>query len=199
MDTGSSVDIMFMDCFTKTNSMVDILPVGTLLFGFDGESVRVCGKVKLPMVLGEERWKQNRTITFMLVDTPSLYNVILGRPSLTLYAAIISPTHLMMKFPIENEDKKAVGVGVALGDQQTSRKCYVAVVRSSESHERSGEQRGEEDKEIELQRRKGKETRTTEFEECELMTIELLPEQHGHMVRLGSQLPTDMQEDIVKL
>lgn len=62
----------------------------------------------------------------------------------------------------------------------------VAVVRSSESHKRSGEQRGEEDKEIELQRRKGKETLTTEFEEGELMTIELLPKQHGHMVRLGS-------------
>lgn len=68
-----------------------------------------------------------------------------------------------------------------LGDIK-GRISSVAVVRSSESHKRSGE----EDKEIELQRRKGKETLTTEFEEGELMTIELLPEQHGHMVRLGS-------------
>lgn len=139
VETGSSVDIKFMDCFRKMNSTVYILPVGTSLFGFARESARVYGKVKLPMVLGEERWKQNRTITFMLVDTLSPYNVILGRPSLSTYTAIISPAQLMMNFPMEDEDKKVVGVGIARGDQQTSRKYYVTAVRRSETHKRSGE------------------------------------------------------------
>lgn len=50
VDMGSSVDIMFIDSFKKMNSTMDIKPVGTSLFGFAGESVRVYGKVKLPMV-----------------------------------------------------------------------------------------------------------------------------------------------------
>lgn len=53
MDTGSSVDIMFTNCFRKMNSSVHIKPVGTSLFGFAGESVRVYGKVKLHFVLGD--------------------------------------------------------------------------------------------------------------------------------------------------
>lgn len=69
----------------------------------------------------------------MLVDTPSPYDVILGRPSLSTYAAIISPAQLMMNFPMEDEDKRVVGVGIARGDQQTSRKYYVTAVRRSET------------------------------------------------------------------
>lgn len=110
---------MFMNCFRKMNSTADIKPVGTSLFGFAGESVRMYGKVKLPMVLGEGEWKQNKTITFMLVDTLSPYYVILGRPLLSTYAAIISLAHLMMKFPVEDEEKMAIGMGVVHGDQQT--------------------------------------------------------------------------------
>lgn len=81
VDTSCSVDIMFMDCLRKIKSTLDVKPVVTSLFDFAGEAVLVAGKVR---VLREWDWKQNRTITFMLVDTSSQYNVILGRPSLRL-------------------------------------------------------------------------------------------------------------------
>lgn len=71
---------------------------------------------------------------------------------------------------------------------------YVASVRSSGSLKRAGEQRSEEDNEIELAGRKGKEPRVTEFEDGEIMSIELLPERPGHSVRLGQQLPGGIQE-----
>lgn len=60
VDNGSSVDIMFMDCFKKMKSIVvEVQPVGTSSFGFAGESIRVFEKVSLHVVLGEREWKQN--------------------------------------------------------------------------------------------------------------------------------------------
>ncbi|GAV66338.1 hypothetical protein CFOL_v3_09848, partial [Cephalotus follicularis] len=39
-------------------------------------------------------------MTFLVVDTPSPYNAIIGRPGLNLMEAIVSTRHLLMKFPI---------------------------------------------------------------------------------------------------
>lgn len=50
----------------------------------------------------------------------------------------------------------------------------MAYVHSSRSHKRANEQRSEEDQEVELSRRKGKEPCLAEFEDGELMSIELL-------------------------
>lgn len=194
VDTGSSVDIMYLDCFQRMNMAIDVKPVWTSLFGFAGEAVRVYGKVQLPMVLGDGPWRQTGIINFMLIDSPSHYNVIMGRPSISEYAAIISTAHLMMKFPVEDEKQRVIGIGESYRDQRDARRCYVASVRSSGSLKRAGEQRSEEDKEIELERRKGKEPRVTEFEDGEIMSIELLPERPGHSVRLGQQLPGEIQE-----
>lgn len=58
VDAGSSVDVMFLDCFKRLNLSIDVKPVGTSLFGFAGEAVRVYGKVQLPMILGERTWRQ---------------------------------------------------------------------------------------------------------------------------------------------
>lgn len=132
VDTGISVDVMFLDYFRRMNLSIEVKPVGTSLFGLTGKTVRVYGKVQLPMVLGEGTWKQIRIVTFMLVDTPSQYNVIMGRPSLSEYASIISTAHLMMKFPVEDGKQRVIRVGEVHGDQQTSMRCYMAVVRSSE-------------------------------------------------------------------
>lgn len=90
VDTASSVDVMYLDCFRRMNLAADIKPVGTSLFGFAGEEVRVYGKMQLPMLLGDGQWRQYRMVNFMLIDSPYQYNIIMGRPSLSEYAAIIS-------------------------------------------------------------------------------------------------------------
>lgn len=53
VDTGSSVDVTYLDCFRRMNLAADIKSVGTSMFGFAGEEVRVYGRVQLPMVLGD--------------------------------------------------------------------------------------------------------------------------------------------------
>ncbi|GAV58111.1 hypothetical protein CFOL_v3_01645, partial [Cephalotus follicularis] len=61
-------------------------------------------------------------MTFLVVDTPSPYNAIIGRPGLNLMEAIVSTRHLLMKFPTR------FGVGEARGDQQVARQCYKTAV-----------------------------------------------------------------------
>lgn len=152
VDTGSSVDVMYLDCFRRMNLAAYIKPVGTSPFGFAGEEVRVYGKVQLPMLLGDGQWRQYRMVNFMLIDSPSQYNIIMGLPSLSEYAAIISTAHLMMRFPVEDEKQIVVGIGESYGNQRVARRCYVASVRSSQSLKWTGEQRNEEDKETSLWR-----------------------------------------------
>ncbi|GAV74072.1 hypothetical protein CFOL_v3_17554, partial [Cephalotus follicularis] len=55
-------------------------------------------------------------MTFLVVDIPSPYNAIVGRPGLNLLKAIVSTRHLLMKFPTR------FGVGEVLGDQEVARR-----------------------------------------------------------------------------
>lgn len=52
---------------------------------------------------------------------------------------------------------------------------------------------------MEFQRRKGKEPQTVESEEGDLMSIELLPKQPGHIVRPGTQLSAEMRESMTEI
>ncbi|GAV61693.1 hypothetical protein CFOL_v3_05220, partial [Cephalotus follicularis] len=61
-------------------------------------------------------------MTFLIVDTPSPYNAIVGRPGLNLMEAIVSTRHLLMKYPTR------FGVGEARGDQQVARQCYKTAI-----------------------------------------------------------------------
>ena len=62
-------------------------------------------------------------VTFLVVDCPSAYNVIMGRTALNEFKAIPSTYHLKVKFPTPQ------GVGEARGDQQHARECYMASLK----------------------------------------------------------------------
>ncbi|KAL8543080.1 hypothetical protein ACS0TY_003819 [Phlomoides rotata] len=59
-----------------------------------------------------------------IIDVPSSYNVILGRPSLNVFQAVVSTFHMKMKFPIGDE------VGEVMEDQFSSRRCYVDTIKA---------------------------------------------------------------------
>ena len=63
------------------------------------------------------------TTKFLVVDAPSAYNMLLGRPSLNAVRAIPSAYHMMIKFPTTN------GVGMVRGDQRLARECYSASMK----------------------------------------------------------------------
>ena len=65
---------------------------------------------------------------FLVVNSPSSYNMIIGRPTLNRWKAATSTYCLKVKFPIEQ------GIGEIRGDQVLARECYQAILASKENH-----------------------------------------------------------------
>ena len=67
-------------------------------------------------------------LNFLVVNCPSSYNVIIGRPTLNRWKSAMSTYCLKVKFPTEN------GVGEVKGDQVLARECYQVVLAVKENH-----------------------------------------------------------------
>jgi hypothetical protein len=104
-----------------------IKPFGSPLVGFGGEVVYPLGIIPLPVTAGTTPRLSTVMVDFLVIDRPSAYNAIVGRPTLNKLKAVTSTYHLMMKFPTEE------GVGVVRGDQLTSRKCYNIAMKNASS------------------------------------------------------------------
>ncbi|GAV74324.1 hypothetical protein CFOL_v3_17804, partial [Cephalotus follicularis] len=88
IDNGSSADILYKHAFDQLRIPVDQLkPVKTPLVGFAGETIHPLGSINLSMVAGTAPRQTQVEMTFLVVDTPSPYNAIIGRPGLNLLEA----------------------------------------------------------------------------------------------------------------
>ncbi|XP_073152557.1 uncharacterized protein [Henckelia pumila] len=124
VDSGSSVNVLFQEAISQMDlGQYKIEPDVTSLFGFTGHAIRPVGLVHLPLTLGKSSIRKTRIVSFIIVDAPSAYNAILGRPAMTTFMAVASALHQKIKFPVGNE------VGEVEGDQIIARKCYVEEVR----------------------------------------------------------------------
>ena len=86
------------------------------------------GIVALKVTVGSHPQQVTRQLDFLVVDWPSLYNVIIGRPALNRWKAATSTYYLKVKFQTE------YGVGEVKGDQVIARECYQAVLAVKENH-----------------------------------------------------------------
>ena len=100
VDNGSSVDILYFQMFERMGLKVnDLKPSPNPLYGFTGDSGVPLGVISLPMILGEYPRQSCVMADFLVIDQPSAFNAVLGRPSLREFRAITSIHHLLMKFP----------------------------------------------------------------------------------------------------
>ncbi|KAL5556432.1 hypothetical protein UlMin_038668 [Ulmus minor] len=130
IDNGSSADILFRSTLNKMNLVrAKFEPIKSALYGFTRDRVSSEGVLNLPIELGTHPCQHIQSVNFVVVDCPSsLYNAIIGRPTLNAIRAVTSTYHLLVKFPTVG------GIGVLKGDQQESRDIYEAANRPSNVH-----------------------------------------------------------------
>ena len=100
IDNGSSTDIIFASTFDKMGIGREKLEsVNAHLRGFSRERILPLGSVQPVLTLGDPPCQATTTTKFLIVEAPSAYNMLLGRPSLNAIRAIPSAYHMVIKFP----------------------------------------------------------------------------------------------------
>ena len=129
VDNGSSADIIYLPAFQQLRlDPKRLRPFESPLISFSGDRVYPKGIVTLTVTVGTQPRQLTRQLDFLVVDCPSSYNVIIGRPTLNRWKATMSTYCLKVKFPIDN------GVNEIKGDQILAKECYQAVLAARENH-----------------------------------------------------------------
>jgi hypothetical protein len=106
-----------------------VAPAPTPLVGFTGEKVLPVGTISLPLTAGSAPREKTVMTDFLVVDRPSAYNAIVGRPTLNKLMAVTSTYHLKMKFPTDH------GTGMVKGNQREARQCYNLTLKEPRARE----------------------------------------------------------------
>ena len=77
----------------------DLKPLPNPIYDFTGDYVVPLGVISLPMTLGEYLRQSYVMDDFLVINQPSAFNAVLGRPSLKELKIVTSIHHLLMKFP----------------------------------------------------------------------------------------------------
>ena len=101
-----------------------MVPYDEPISGFSGEKVSTRDYIDLHSIFRDGTQTKTIPIRFLIVDAPTSYNVLLGRPSLNTLGAIFSTTHLAIKFPSPSCD-----IFTIHGDQRLARECYMVSLR----------------------------------------------------------------------
>ncbi|KAL0449228.1 UNVERIFIED_CONTAM: hypothetical protein Slati_1479200 [Sesamum latifolium] len=196
VDSGSSADILYGEAYDQMQlGDVPLEVVDTSLYGFAGEVVHPRGMISLLLTLGTSPLRKTCLLKFLVVDIPSVYNVILGRPTLNAFRTIISTYHMKIKFPVVG------GVGEAQADILQARRCYVEAIKREKKRileETSSEENSNKRGKDSMPRTEPKEEApvTVQLME-ELLTVELIPGDPGKVTKIGSKMKKDVQEQVI--
>ncbi|KAK4390277.1 hypothetical protein Sango_2091000 [Sesamum angolense] len=176
IDSESSGDILFGEAYSQMKlGDIPLENVNTSLYGFAEEVVHPRGMISLSLGLGIGQTQRTCMLKFLVVDVPSTYNIIFGRPTLNAFQAIISMCHMKIKFP------SLEGVGEVQEDPLQSCKCYIEAVRkgqkrsTDEALKEPPSYKRRKDGEVEEEPEAGRGTPHKVLPAEELLNIELIP------------------------
>ncbi|XP_073137848.1 uncharacterized protein [Henckelia pumila] len=159
----------------------ELSPVKIALYGFAGHTVQPQGEMLLPITLGSGNEKRTVMTRFTLVEAPSSYNVILGRPAMNSFKAVASAYHQKIKFPVRDK------VEEVRGDQPSSRKCYAETVKVDYKRARQSGKEGAQG---------GREVCSVEESKNEYEEVELELGQTGKSVKIARDLEARLAETL---
>jgi hypothetical protein len=176
IDNGSSADILYLPAYQQMKLDKDKLgPMDASLIGFKGDKVCSVDIITLLITVGIYPKTVSKTVDFLVVNCPSAYNAIIGRPTLNRLRIVTSTYHLLIKFPTEH------GIREVRGDQIAARECYLASLESE----------GQNQTKI-IEERK---TLVKPSEELDMIRLEDgRPEK---TTRIGASLPSQIKESLV--
>ncbi|GKV50197.1 hypothetical protein SLEP1_g56910 [Rubroshorea leprosula] len=100
VDTGSAPDIMYFHCFESLGLDLALLQkYDGPIYDFNNQPIPVEGVLTMNVAFGSGRTYVTPSIRFLVVKMASSFNVVIGRPTLTEIRAVVSQSHLCMKFP----------------------------------------------------------------------------------------------------
>ncbi|GKV40302.1 hypothetical protein SLEP1_g47964 [Rubroshorea leprosula] len=123
VDTGSAPDIMYFHCFESLGIDPALLQrYDGPIYGFNNQPVPVEGVLTMNVAFGSGRSYVTYTVRFLVVKMASFFNAVIGRPTLTEIQAVVSQSHLCMKFPT------LTGIATLRGNQEVAKHCYITSV-----------------------------------------------------------------------
>ncbi|GMN23534.1 hypothetical protein TIFTF001_040470 [Ficus carica] len=110
VDNGSSADILFLTALKEMDiSKSQIEKAAMTLVGFNGKSTQVVGKIQLHVFVGGE----NKLTTFFVMDSASIYIIILSHQWIHSLKAVPSTYHQVISFPTKRGIREINGDQVA--------------------------------------------------------------------------------------
>ena len=129
INNGSSANIIYISTFQQLKVNAKRLrPFKFHLVSFSRDKVYLRGIVTLTVTASSYPFQVTNQHNFLLMDSPSSYNVIIGRPILNRWKASTFTYCLKVKFLTERRIREIKG------DQVLARECYQAVLASWENH-----------------------------------------------------------------
>ncbi|GAU12961.1 hypothetical protein TSUD_191520 [Trifolium subterraneum] len=130
VDQGSSFDIMYSGLFKVLQlTEENLVPyVGSDLQGFNGSTTKHWGYVDLIVTFGENKAMKSVKVKFLVVNCTSLYNCIIGRPTLAELFAVSSTIHLKLKYYTKDGQVATIN-----GDIEATRRCFEAASKNLNS------------------------------------------------------------------
>ncbi|KAJ0489324.1 putative nucleotidyltransferase, Ribonuclease H [Helianthus annuus] len=103
IDTGAATEIMFEKFFNQLSNeeRSRLQPSETSIKGIADITLKPLGQITLDVCLKEGSKERTRSLTFVVINIPSNYDVIIGRPGQCAFYMAVSVGHGTVKFPTE--------------------------------------------------------------------------------------------------
>ncbi|GKV03027.1 hypothetical protein SLEP1_g15392 [Rubroshorea leprosula] len=123
VDTGSAPNIMYFHYFESLGIDPALLQrYDGPIYGFNNQPVPVEGVLTMNVAFGSGRSYVTPSVRFLVVKMASSFNAFIGRPTLTEIRAVVSQSHLCVKFPTPT------GIATLRGNQEVARHCYITSI-----------------------------------------------------------------------